>query len=236
MENKFEIEDIVSQAKSKSESKYRNPNKLAPQHPFRMSIVGESGSGKSNLVANMILKNILSFDKVIVVARNPDQEIYDLLKERFEAVAEEKDKPLHDFFKIVSRVKDFPKIEDFSGKFQVLIIWDDWLLDNAANKIIDDYYVRSRHKNISNMYLAQSFYSVPKIVRKNSNYFILFRGLNHRDLSLLYQDLGFGIDKDLFIQIYDEATKEKYSWILIDKLTEPKPLRFRKGFNKLLAI
>ena len=235
-DSKFVVEDIVSQAKTKTESKYRNPSKLAPQHPFRMTIVGESGSGKSNLVANMILKNMLSFDKVIIVAHNPDQEIYDLLKEKFEAIAEEKEKPLHDFLKIISNIKDFPVVEKFSGKYQILIVWDDWVMETPAHRLIADFYVRSRHKNISNIYLAQTFYDVPKVIRGNSNYFILFKGLNKRSLDMLYRDLGFGIDKDLFIDIYEEATRERYSWLLIDKVTEKRAMRFRQGFNKLLGV
>ena len=48
-------------------------------------------------------------------------------------------------------------------------------------------------------------------------------------------EFGLGVTKEQLLQIYDYATKEKFSPLVID-LEAPPEDRFRKGMNEIITI
>jgi len=54
-----------------------------------------------------------------------------------------------------------------------------------------------------------------------------------RECKMILSDFGLGITKDQLLHIYQYATKEKFSPLLIDLEEEPTK-RFRKGFDEVL--
>jgi hypothetical protein len=70
-----------------------------------------------------------------------------------------------------------------------LIVLDDLVNESEkAQKPICDYFIRCRKKNCSIIYISQSFYAVPKMIRDNISYLIIKQVSSMKNL-LFY---GFG--------------------------------------------
>ena len=114
---------------------------------------------------------------------------------------------------------------------QNLIVFDD-MITERNQKVFTDFFLRGRHKNSSVIYVTQSYYRVPKDLRLNCNYFVLFNVQNGRELEQFQRDHA-NIDKKVFTQLYRDAVAEPYSFMVIDKQTKLQPLMYRKQFDGL---
>jgi Ni2+-binding GTPase involved in maturation of urease and hydrogenase len=54
---------------------YYNPNRITPQHPFRLSVIGPSNSGKTNIVLNIIMQ-CNCFERIYLYAKMLDENKY----------------------------------------------------------------------------------------------------------------------------------------------------------------
>ena len=216
-------------SKSKSEIKYKNKHPMLPQHPFRLLINGSSGSGKTNLLMNMILR-WLYFDKLYVFSKHLEQPKYVKIQEFFDDVAE---KTGESILETGNDIEDIVSIDDLDDTQQNLIIIDDFVTEKNQ-KCIADLFVRGRHKNASVIYISQSYFRTPRDIRLNCSYFVFYSlNQNKKELSLIYNDLGSDIEKDVFIKMALAATNVKFDFFLIDKTTEYKKLRYRQNFDSL---
>ena len=66
-----------------------------------------------------------------------------------------------------------------SRKRKILIVSDDIIADIMTNKkfeaIIKELFIRCRKLNISLVFIAQSYFSVPKYLRLNSTYYLIMK-------------------------------------------------------------
>ena len=80
----------------------------------------------------------------------------------------------------------FDNIEYYTKKRKrkVLIVFDDMIShvmsDKKAQQVLKELFVRCRKLNISLCFLTQSYFSVPKDVRFNCTYHIIFKLNNKR--------------------------------------------------------
>ena len=117
----------------------------------------------------------------------------------------------------------YKNIENYNPgkKSKILIVFDDMIADMINNKklnpIVTELFIRGRKLNISIVFITQSYFKVPKDVKKRELQQI---ALNHSS------DIGF----KYFIKIYKKCTAEPYSF-LVNGTTLPSddPLRFRKN-------
>ena len=85
-------------------------------------------------------------------------------------------------------------------------------------------------KNISLVYITQSYFSVPKGVRLNSTHYLILKINNKRELETIAINHSTDIDYKDFIKMYRECTKEPYNFLTIDTtLPSTNTLRFRKN-------
>ena len=90
-------------------------------------------------------------------------------------------------------------------------------------------FIRCRKLNISLAFITQSYFSVPKVIRRNSTHFILNIN-NRRELQNIAINHSADIDYNDFVRIYRECTRKPYSFLTIDTtLPASDPLRFRKN-------
>ena len=207
------------------ELKYINKTKYVPQWCFRWLIVGQSGSGKTVLALNAIAK-MLTFDKLFIIAKHPEQ---GKLKKLVDAIKEAGRE--HDLF-LGQSVEDIPDFETFQKNKQNLVLLDDLVMEDQTK--IADLCIRGRHRSISIIYLSQSYYRVPRIIRLQCTDFSLFE-LNRKEQNLVYQDVGGACPSlDLFRRYMRDCTTQDYGFIYIDTRTRDKNMKFRKGFNKCI--
>tara|TARA_R110001592_G_scaffold2489_4_gene14641 strand:+ start:1104 stop:1787 length:684 start_codon:yes stop_codon:yes gene_type:complete len=194
--------------------------------PFRMIVCAPSGSGKSNFLLNLIEKYSKgkgTFHSVHLICRSKCEPLYEYLEDKTKKK-----------IKILEGVKEIPDINKFDKEQNHLVIFDDLVLEKDQSKI-NEFYIRGRKKGVSICYLSQSFYKVPKVIRSNCNYFVILKLSGKRDLNLIMSEFELGIDKQELLEIYEDATKEKFNILLIDVEAE-KNQKFRKNFLEFYQI
>lgn len=192
--------------------------------PFRMVIVGNSGSGKTTLVLEIIHRMPNTFGHITVCCMNADEPLYKFLQSKL--------KPEH--LTVVEGYNNIPALDDLDKEIQHLVIFDDLMLERKQD-LIESYFIRGRKiaKGVSCIYLTQSYYTTPKVIRLQANYILMKKLTSTRDLVMVMKDCSLGLEKDELLQLYKHCTSDPRSFLMIDVQTEPEK-RFRKNFNELL--
>ena len=108
----------------------------------------------------------------------------------------------------------YENIHDYNSrrKRKIFIVFDDMIADIMTNKkfqaIIKELFIKSRKLNISLVFIAQSYFSVPKDVRLNSTHYLIMKINNKGELQNIAINHSADIDYQDFIKIYRECTKE----------------------------
>ncbi|GBC49298.2 hypothetical protein GLOIN_2v1874888 [Rhizophagus irregularis DAOM 181602=DAOM 197198] len=125
----------------------RQGNEFAPSWPFRLAVAGSSDSGKTTMIINLLMG-----DK----KAKEDGERYILC----------------DAVILVGRYLNEPK-----WAVATVVIFED-LIDapKKTQDLITGFFTHGRHKNISCIYVAQRFFTIPKAIRENVNYIFLHGG------------------------------------------------------------
>ena len=105
--------------------------------------------------------------------------------------------------------------------------------DKKVQQVLKELFIRCRKLNISLCFLTQSYFSVPKGVRLNRTYYIIFKLNNNKELQNITINHSADIDYKDFVNIYRDCTKEPYSFLTID-IAKPVDKRFKKNFNETL--
>ena len=192
--------------------------------PFRICIVAPSGSGKTNFLINLISifssGNTGTFQTITIITRNKDEPLYRWLES------------LSDQIIIKEGLSNIPPLDKFDKEYNSLVVFDDLVLSRDLSSI-EQYYIRARKLNVSVIFLSQSYFRIPKIIRNNCNYMVLLKLNGNREINIILSEFGLGVSKEELIKIYEYATKEKLSPLLIDLEEEPEK-RFRKGLTQII--
>ena len=115
-----------------------------------------------------------------------------------------------------------------------LIIWDDCVLAKDLSKV-EEYYIRARKVNCSCIFISQSFYHIPTMIRKNSTYIAILKlGSGKREISTILSEFGGQMTKEQLHSMYEYATNTKFVPWLVDNETTDRTKKFRKGFTEYL--
>ena len=101
--------------------------------------------------------------------------------------------------------------------------------------VISEIFIRGRKKGISTMFLSQSFYSTPKIIRQNVSYCIILKLGGSRDVNSLLREVSIGLTKEQLLYIYEEATRNKFDCLIVN-LEKSGNERYRKNFLDYFMI
>ena len=103
-----------------------------------------------------------------------------------------------------------------SRRRKILIVFDDMIADITTNKrfqkIIKELFIRCIKRNISLVFITQSYFPVPKDVRLNSSHYLIMKINNQRELQNIAINHSADINYKDFMKIYKECTKEPYSF------------------------
>jgi ABC-type dipeptide/oligopeptide/nickel transport system ATPase component len=194
--------------------------------PFRMIICGSSGSGKTQTLLNLIYNMPDTFESISITTKNKDEPLYNYLEDKLGKKG----------LTITEGIPNLPNLDKYDKEQQHLIVMDDLVNEPLKQqKVICDYFIRARKKNCSLIYISQSFYQVPKLIRDNINYLIVKQVSSMKNLTMIARECSLGIDKKQLTDIYRDATKKKEDFLMIDLDGEPDE-KFRKGFDEVYEI
>jgi len=193
--------------------------------PFRLIICGSSGSGKTQTLMSLIYNMPDTFENIYICTKNKDEPLYNYIDEKLGKKG----------LKITEIDKDgLPDLDKLNKEQQTLIVMDD-LVGEKNQKPMEQYFLRARKKNASLVYITQSYYAVPKMIRNNMTYLIIKQISSMKNLTMIAREFDLGLTKETLTNMYKDATKEKQNFLMMD-LEAPPAERFRKGFNDIYEI
>ena len=127
--------------------------------------------------------------KVAIYTIDPGQEKYQMISDFFDAIKEEWEEILE-----IHNPGDVIPAEELDEERQA-IVFDDIKIDKKNMDCIKEYFSLSCNKNCCCIYLHQSYYDVPKYIRRNTKCFCLFPSLDNRDVMNIGTNHVQGISK-----------------------------------------
>ena len=211
--------------------------------PSQNLIIGGSASGKTNALLNLITEQD-DIDKIYLYAKDLSEHKYEfLIKKREDAGTKHLNDP-EAFIECYNTMDDiYEDIDEHnpSRERKIFIMFDDMIADIMKNKkfqaIIKELSIRSRKLNISLVFITQSYFSVPKVVRLNSTHYLIMKINNKRELQNIAINHSADIDYKDFMKFYRKCTSEPYYFLAIDTtLSACNPLRFRKNILNAISL
>jgi type IV secretory pathway VirB4 component len=201
--------------------------------PFRMLIIGSSGSGKTLTLYNILRIFSGTFQNIHIIAKSIDEPIYKYIEDRFKKINEHPKAKSKLNVNVLEGMNSLPDLASFNKDEQSLVVLDDLVLEKNQSKI-EEYYIRCRKLNVSVIYISQSYYAIPKIIRQNVSYLIVKQVSSSKNLKLIANEYSLGLDSKQLNQVYNFCTREKSDFMLID--IDHKDIRFRKNFTFVIDI
>lgn len=210
------------------ERHYPNESKVKIKLPFRMALIGASGSGKTNCLIELIEK-MNCFDKIILMAKNTEEPLYATL---IDNIREVEKKTGSQILTVGNTILDLPELKTLSKENNTLLIVDDMVNEKDKHlSRVAEYFTMGRKQYVSPIFISQSYFKIPKIIRENTGYFIFTKITGNRDLFMILKDFELGVTEDQLLALYHNAATGFPNFFMIDRETNDKDLIFRKNFK-----
>lgn len=202
---------------------------------FVWAITGSGGSGKSSMLLNMFkdkdyyrgkFDNIFLFTPLtsfLSVQKHPFEKhskvYHDLEQDMLEDIEDE-----------LLDIKEDCVDNDYDMENSLIIV-DDFagnLKDKALIKCLNKMILKTRHINCSWVFTLQSYYMLPKLLRKQINFITCFKPKNNEEWTSIAKEV-FSISKDKQQALYEYCFSEPYQHLDLDLNTN----RMFKNFNLL---
>jgi len=212
-------------------SVYHNPgySETGINIPCRICTVGGSGTGKTSWLLNFLAKTNDTWGHIHVVYKCSEP-LYEFLEKQL------KGKNIT-FYTSLSKL---PQPNALGNKDkQQLIVFDDQIAESLkAHQVVLEYFLRGRKvgAGVSCIYLSQSYFKIPKFIRLQSTYLILFKLSSSRDMNMILSECSLGVDKKELANIFKDATKEKFGFIKINLDTPDENKKFSHNWNDYYKI
>lgn len=189
-----------------------------PQMPSLCLIIGSVRSGKTNLLVNLFCNPDFYKDKFDVVrfistTLNTDNK-GKILNKHFDCIDHYEDTMIEDIKKTQSQYEK----ED---RPTFALVMDDVLTkDFKKTNQVSFFSTRFRHYIDFYIIAVQSFRAVSGMIRNNATDVIIHKQQNQKELEKIAEEYGDLVGgQDNFIKLYEEAMKDRYSFLYL-KLSE----------------
>ena len=210
---------IIPNADKKFHEKWRpGRDPLDIPHPFRACLMGPPHSGKTLAIKNIILRCKPTFDRVIVIHGLGDstREYDDIDPEMVTSDM----RPMKFFKERDSKCLVILDDIDFKG------------LSKHDSHILNRLYgTLSTHNNISVINATQDMFQLPPIVRRCSNFYILWRPAELNGLSVMARKAGIRTHK--LLELFENHCPGTHDSVWVDK-TEHTPFPIRINGYKMV--
>lgn len=193
--------------------------------PVRGALIGSSGSGKSNFLLNIISQMRNTFNKIFIYTQ-AEEPLYNYLKSQID----------DDLLTISYNLEDCVNYNEENYYGQTLIIFDDCCVLKNQD-IIKTLYIRGRKiaGGISLLYLSQSYYKIPKLVRLQCQYVWVIKVSGMRDLNMMLSEYSLGATKEQLMAMYNYCCNNgDFGNSLLIDLNAAQSKTYRKNFKEYL--
>jgi ABC-type cobalamin/Fe3+-siderophores transport system ATPase subunit len=187
--------------------------------------IGGTGSGKTNSLVDFLARKQNAFCDIIIYSGSTiDEPLYEYIKKQI---------PETQFYNDIEDVPELNTFDDSKAQ-EKLIVFDDFInLKPKEMTKINQYFTAGRKFGFTCFVMAQNYVSIPKIVLRNVNYFIIFKLNEAYTINHILKNYNiYGLDKDLFLNAYHKATASKFHFLLID--LKNKEYHLRHNWTKML--
>jgi len=199
--------------------KFDDIHKNLPQMPALCLIIGSVRSGKSNLLTNYFCNSDFYKDKFDVVKFISTTLHTDnkgkILSKHFDCIDHYEDHIINDI------KKSQGEYEDKSERPTYALVMDDVLTkDFKKSNEVSFFSTRFRHYIDFYIIAVQSFRAVSGMIRNNATDVIICKQQNAKELEKIAEEYGGMVGgRDKFMELYNEAHKDRYSFLYL-KLSE----------------
>ena len=207
------------------------PKTWKKHHIFNNSMIlclGGTGTGKTNALINYISRSSTEFSDVIVCSFSTvDEPLYNLLEENGVTL-----------YNNIDEVPDLEEYDSDDKKKPKLIVFDDFInVENKKLKNIYNYLISGRKFGFTCWLMAQNYSSVPKVIVRNINYFIMFKLNDNVSLNNIIRNHNISdVDPSIIKSALNLCTQTPPNFFMIDMKTINKKERFRKNFLEFLDL
>jgi hypothetical protein len=187
-----------------------------------------TGTGKTNSLLNYINRSSGEFSEVIVCSfSTTDEPLYNLLEENGATL-----------YNNIDEVPELEEYDDDDKKHPKLIVFDDFInVENKKLKKIYNYLISGRKFGFTCWLMAQNYSSVPKVIVRNINYFILFKINDNISLNNIISNHNIAdVDSAIIKSACNLCTQTPPNFFMIDLKTGNLGERFRKNFLEFLDL
>ena len=229
-----------------------------PSHPVVCLVpctgifLGPSKSGKTVALISMILEQYRGvFEKIYIFSPSINiddgwipvkkyiEEDLGVNTERERAYYDEWDEAaLRNIIQRQRKITETSKKLEMKKLYQVLIICDDFADSpqlHKAHGALDTLFIRGRHLQISTWVSSQKLRLISAAVRVNQQFLCCWRLRNQHELEAVIEELSALLPKDKLHRIYEQATREPYSFLFVYYL-KPKNEMFYLRFEERFAL
>lgn len=224
--------------------------------PSIISISGSTACGKSFLTRRLLNERLMSkLDYIFIFSptSNLSRDWDDGFKEtpvksvdiypRIVHVNKDFEKVARDIFEKQGKIKTSLNAASDSEKKnastpRTLLIFDD-LGNNPIfrfNGFLDKVCISSRHYNISMLIIAQRISAIPRTLRLNSAYFIVFNSFNYSEIERFLAEYVQKKNKKVLLDKLESIYNEPYNFIFCDNKTNSLNTRLYKNGTELIKF
>lgn len=192
-----------------------------------MVVIGGTGSGKSNAIIDMIHRMQKFYEIIIFNPVSTDEPLYQMLKQEMPDV------------QLIDNIEDLPELKSFDSDkdLEKLLIVDDFInLPKKDMKKINEYFTGGRKSGFTVVAMCQNYTSVPKIITRNAQYFIVFKLNDNVTINNIIKNHNVNnIPKEDFKGMYLDATAKPLDFLLVD-LKGKRETHLRRGFLHMYDV
>ncbi len=198
------------------ESWHDRRNPLNIPHPYRAVCLGPPNSGKTNVVKNLLIRAKPPFKEVFVIHCDPNY--------------------TKEYDDIGATILDsIPAPEEWEGLVKTLVVLDDLEfkdMDKQQKRNLNRLFgFVSTHKQISCVLCSQDPFTVPALVRRCSNLWVLWPSIDVDSMATCARKTG--LKSHQLRDMFNNLCKEKTDSVWIDTTNKtPYPLRLN-GFTPI---
>lgn len=194
----------------------------------RILCCGTTGSGKTFSLLHYIRLMPNTFEKIIVFYKESEP-VYEYLE-----------KKLKDNIEFHTSLNDLPTLkvlrEDYHKNDRILLVFDDYMMELDSKKYpnVNDYFIYGRKKQITLFLLSQDYYTIPKVLRNQMTYLLLFEMTQKNDKKLIMSQ--FDTKDKVLEDIYKDATSKPGGFLKIQTGACHPNEKFSEGFTNFYII